>query len=131
MAVYDSPALPAQAAAGADANVVVATVEPADGQGQGVGNIVATPPAGFVTVTGVATNNATLSLRQLRGGAVVATFAALTLNAGTNLVAETPLSVPVTAPPNLQTNDVIDAVLHQNGTGLAVGVGVIVTIGIN
>jgi len=61
----------------------------------------------------------------------VATFAGLTLNAGTNLVAETPLSVPVTAPPNLQTNDVIDAVLHQNGTGLAVGAGVIVTIGIN
>ncbi|GAC1375196.1 MAG: hypothetical protein NVSMB4_03190 [Acidimicrobiales bacterium] len=131
MAVFESPALPAQAAAGADANVVVCTYEYSDGQGQGVGSVVATPPAGFATVTGVATNNATINVRQLRAGSVVSTFASVTLNAGTNLVAETPLAVPVSSVPALQANDVIDAVLHQNGTGIAVGAGVIVTVTVN
>lgn len=131
MPVYDSVALPAQAAAGADVNVLVATVESSDASGWGVSRVVVTPPAGFTTVTGQATNNATINVRQLRGGAVQSTFASLTLNAGTNLVAETPVQIPVTSQPTLQQDDVIDAVLHQNGTGLAVGAGLVVEVDIN
>ena len=131
MATYSSPPLPAQLAAGADANVVVCTFEVNDGQGLGLSRVVVTPPAGFATVTGVATNNAQVAVRQLRAGAVVSTLGTLVLNAGTNLVAETPVPVPVTGAPNLQSDDVIDAVLHQNGTGLAVGAGLVVEVAVN
>lgn len=132
MPILESLALPAQAAAGADANVLVGPFEASDSSGVGVSRVVVTPPAGFTTVTGVATNNVTINVRQLRAGAVVATFASLTLNAGTNLVAETPVNIPVTNTNiNLQPDDVIDAVLHQNGTGLAVGAGLVVAVDIS
>ena len=131
MPILESLAFPAQAAAGADANVLVGPFEASDSSGVGVSRVEVTPPAGFATVTGVATNNATINVRQLRAGSVVATFASLTLNAGTNLVAETPVNVPVTASINLQPDDVIDSVLHQNGTGIAVGAGLVVTVDIS
>jgi hypothetical protein len=92
---------------------------------------VITPPPGYSTVTGVATNNATFNVRQVRAGSSVGTFASLTLNSGTNLVAESPVVVPVTAPPTLQSGDVFDVVMHQNGTGLAVGAGLFVTVDVN
>lgn len=129
--IYDSAPLPAQAAAGADATTVIGTFEVSDATGQGVSRVVVTPPPGFATVTGVATNNVTLNVRQLRAGAVQATFASVTLNVGTNLVAETPLAVPVSAQPVLAQDDVFDAVLHQNGTGIAVGAGLIVEVDVN
>ena len=131
MPVYDSTPLPAQAAAGADVNVLVGTYENEDSSGIGVSRVVVTPPAGFVTVTGVATNNATINVRQLRGGAVLSTFASLTLNPGTNLVAEVPVQVPITSSTVLSQDDVVDAVLHQNGTGVAVGAGLIVEVDIS
>lgn len=130
MPILESLAFPAQAAAGADANVLVGTFEVSDASGQGVTRAEVTPPAGFTTVTGVATNNATINVRQLRAGSVVSTFASLTLNAGTNLAAEAPVNIPVTANISLQPDDVIDAVLHQNGTGIAVGAGLVVTVDI-
>lgn len=131
MPIYESPALPAQSAAGADANVVVGTVEASDAQGFGVSRVVITPPSGYSTVTGIATNNVTFNVRQVRAGTLVATFATVTLNVGTNLVAEVPISVPVTAPPALAQDDVIDVVMHQNGTGIAVGAGLFVAVDVN
>lgn len=129
--LYDSPALPAQSAAGGDATTYVGTVEPSDASGYGVAAVVITPPPGYSTVTGVATNNVTFNFRQVRAGSSVGTFATITLNSGTNLVAETPLAVPITAPPVLQVGDVIDVVMHQNGSGIAVGAGLFVTVDVN
>lgn len=131
MPIYESTPLAAQSAAGADVNAIVGTVETSDASGWGISRVVVTPPAGFTTVTGQATNNVTINVRQLRGGAVQTTFASLTLNAGTNLVAETPVSVPVTGAPILAPDDVIDVVLHQNGTGLAVGAGLLAEVAVN
>lgn len=131
MPILSSAALPAQAAAAADVVTVVGTDELADASGQGVSRVVVTPPPGYATVTGVATNNATINVRQVRGGSVVATFASVTLNAGTNLVAETPLNIPVTTQVALAQDDVVDVVLHQNGTGLAVAAGLLVEVDVN
>lgn len=132
MAAYRSSPLPAQAGLGADVNVMVGTVEPSDGQGSGVDRIVATAPAGFATVTGAATNNVQITVRQLRAGAVVATLGTLVFNAGTNLVAETPVTIPTAGSFATQPGDVIDALLHQNGTlGMAVGAGVVVEVTVN
>lgn len=128
MAILRSPALPAQAAAGADIITMLDTFEVQDSQGLGVTRIVITPPPGYATVTGVATNNVTFSVRQVRAGAVVATIASLTVGAGVSLVAETPVVVPITAPatPLLQADDMLDVLMHQNGTGLAIGAGLFV-----
>ena len=122
--------LPAQAAAAAASVTTCGAFEPADGTGTGVNVAILTPPAGFVTVTGVATNNVTFNFRQIRGGSVLSTFGTVTLTAGANLVAEVPLVVPVT-PVNLAANDVIDVQMVQNGTGLAVAAGVIARTEIN
>ena len=131
MPVLRSPALPAQAAAGADATTFVDVFQSSDSSGTGVSRAVVVAPPGYATVTGVATNNATISLRQVRAGSVVATFASLTLAAGTNLVAEVPVSIPVTTPVNLAPDDVVDVVLHQNGTGLAVNAGLFVIVNVS
>jgi len=88
-------------------------------------------------VTGVATNNATFNVRNVRGGAVQGTLATLTLGAGTNLAAETetvvPLSTPqnVTATSNVQAGDVLDVQMVQNGTGLAIPAGVVAKVELN
>lgn len=241
MAILRSPALPAQAAAAADVVATLDTFEIQDSQGVGITRVVVTPPAGYTTVTGAATNNASIFVRQLRGGtplgtipaptgftatavATGGTFAAgtyywkvtatntsgetvgsveasaaialngsanlawnavtgatgykiyrattaggqstspalvttitsgstvtytdtgtattagtvpvanltgalasLVLGAGVNLVAETPVAVPVVAQtPTMSADDVLDVVLRQNGTGLAVGAGLFV-----
>lgn len=131
MANY-SATLPAQALAGADSITAVGVVENQDASGLGVSRVEVTPPAGFATVTGTAApNNAQVNFRQLRGGAVVGTFATLVLAAGTNLVAETPVNVPITNAIGFNQDDVIDVVLHQNGTGLAIGAGLIATVVVN
>ena len=124
-------ALPAQAAAGATVTTLIGTNETTDDNGDYVVAVGLTPPAGFTTVTGVATNNATFNVRQLRGGSVVATFASVTLNAGTNLTAETPLNVPITAATQIARGDVFDVQQVQNGTGLAVGAGVVAQVEVN
>lgn len=131
MALYEAPPFAAQAAAGADQTVLVGVVEPQDGQGNGVDRMIVTAPSGFTTVTGAATNNAQISVRQVRAGSVVTTIGTLVFNAGTNLSAENPVSIPVSSAPSLQAGDVLDAVMHQNGTGLAVGAGVIVQVTVN
>lgn len=128
MPALRSPALPAQTAGAADVTTLLGTVEPTDGSGLGVTRVEISPPAGYVTVTGVATNNVTFTVRQLRAGAFVTNVAVLTLGAGTNLVAETPVNVPVTGTPTLQQDDVLDVLMHQNGTGLSVGAGLFVDL---
>ena len=129
MPILRSPALPAQGLAAADVVALGDMFEVSDGSGVGVSRVEVVAPAGYVTVTGTAApNNAQISVRQLRAGAVVSTFATLVLAAGTNLVAETPVNIPITGAPLLQQDDVIDVVLHQNGTGLAIGAGLYVIV---
>lgn len=129
MPVLRSPALPAQTAAAADVIAFGDNFQISDGSGVGVSRVEIVAPAGYATVTGTAgPNNATISVRQLRAGAVVSTFAALTLAVGTNLVAETPVTIPITGSPVFQQDDVIDVLLHQNGTGLAINAGLFVIV---
>jgi len=117
-------ALPAQTAAGATSTTLVGTVETTDDQGDTLVAVTLTPPAGFSTVTGVATNNATFNVRQLRAGTSLGTVASLQLVVGKNLVAETPVNVPLTTPLGVQRGDVFDVQMVQNGSGIAVGIGV-------
>jgi hypothetical protein len=120
--------LSAQTAGAGDAiavcNGAVQTVDDGGGSPSGI-RCLLVPPPGFATVTGVVTNNATISFRQVRAGAVIATPASVTLAVGTNLVAETPLVVPLVAPAAFRPDDLVDIVMHQNGTGLAIGAGVV------
>ncbi len=124
-------ALPAQTAAGATSTTYVGTVETTNGDVTNVVTVTLTAPAGFTTVTGVATNNVTFNVRQLRAGVSLGTVASVQLVAGTNLVAETPINVPMTAPLAVRGYDVFDVQMVQNGTGLAVGAGVSAQVQIN
>lgn len=128
MPILDSPALPSQSAAAGDSTTYIGTYVHDDGAGAGLQSVVITPPPGYTTVTGVATNNATFNVRQVRAGSSLGTVATLTLNSGTNLVAETPVAVPITNSLALQDNDVFDVVMHQNGSGLLVNAGLFVTV---
>jgi hypothetical protein len=74
-------------------------------------------------VTGVATNNVTFNFAQYRAGVLVATFATLTLGAGTNLGLHAEQNVPVTGSPVLLAGDVIEVATVINGTGLALPQG--------
>ncbi|NQE89017.1 hypothetical protein [Nocardia terpenica] len=122
MSIFEAT-LPAQAAGGADAITVAGVFEPQNFTGVTVSSVVVCPPAGYATVTGAATNNVTITVRQIRGGSVVAAFATLTLTTGVNLGAEIPLTVPVVVAPQLASGDVVDILLHQNGAGIALGAG--------
>jgi hypothetical protein len=127
-----SGALPAQSAAGADATTLIGAVEVEDGSGYGVSAVRILPPAGYSTVTGIATNNATFNVRHLRAGSADASpFATVTLAVGTNLVAEVPVTVPITSAPSVQPDDVFDVVMHQNGSGIAIGSGLFVEVEVN
>lgn len=79
-------------------------------------------------VTGVATNNVTFNLRQIRGGSVLATLASVVLAAGTNLAAEQEFNAVLSSQGPLQAGDVLDVQMVQNGTGLAVPAGVLVKV---
>jgi hypothetical protein len=121
--------LPAQAAAGATSTTYVGTWEPEDASNSGLVSVTLTAPAGYTTVTGVVTNNATFNFRQMRANAVItAVIATVTLASGFNLVAETPLVVPITTNVNLQAGDTIDCQMVQNGTGIVVNVGVVAKV---
>lgn len=69
-------------------------------------------------VTGNSTNSGTINVRQLRGGAVIATVASLALVAGVNLAAEVPTVIPISGTPVLVAGDVLDVQYVQIGTGL-------------
>jgi hypothetical protein len=63
----------------------------------------------------------TFNVRQLRAGAVIATFATLLVAA--NLAASTPVVIPITAAPDILAGDVIDVQWVQTGAGLALPAG--------
>lgn len=115
-------ALPAQTAGGADTTTQLGVVEGAEDLN---GQVVALKLSSPSTVTGAATNNVTISFRQVRGGSVQATLGSVTLASGTNLTAETPLNVSVSTSTGIADGDVIDVLCHQNGTGLALPAGVV------
>lgn len=127
MSAYVQP-LPAQTAAGATSTTLVGTVQGSNDNAARPTGVTLTPPPGFSTVAGQATNNVTFNVRQLRAGAAQATFASLTLAAGVSLTAEVPTAVPLTAGPVLALGDVFDVQMVQNGTGLAVGAGVLAQV---
>ena len=124
MALTAQTFLPAQAAAGAAVATLLGVATDIAGTGNAVQRVTLVPPSGYTTVTGVATNNVTFALRQWRAGALIATVGTVTLTAGNNLVANTPLALTVTAG-SLTAGDVLDVLMTQNGTGLAVGAGVL------
>lgn len=117
-------ALPAQTAAGSTSVTILGAVNGTEDLNAQLTRCELIPPAGYSTVTGAATNNVTFNVRQLRAGSVLGTVASLTLAVGSNLVAETPITVPITNTVAFQDNDVIDVQMVQNASGLAVGAGV-------
>jgi len=129
MAIVITPPLPAQAAAGATSTTYLATYDLSEGQGTSIASMRISPPAGYTTVTGtVAPNNAQFNFRQMRANVLVVAIGSLVLAVGTNLVAETPVLVPITTQPILQPGDTIDVQMVQNGTGLVINVGLFVEI---
>lgn len=127
-------ALPAQSAGGATSTTILGEFTPEDGTGRGVTRVSLTSPT---AVTGAATNNFTVNVRQLRAGSVVGSaIATFTAASGNNLAVENPtVLLNTNATPGsgvaLNDGDVLDVQLVQNGTGLAVPAGIVVTITIN
>lgn len=129
MAQVLQAALPAQSAAGATSVTQLGQVSNVSGtDNYALGCSVSSPSA----VTGVATNNATINFRVIRAGTAAFTLATITLGSGTNLAAETPLAVPITATvaqqSSLTDGDVIDVQLVQNASGLALPAGIVATV---
>ncbi len=125
--------LPAQTAGGATSTTVVGEFTPDDATGRGVTRVSITSPS---TVTGAATNNFTVNVRQLRAGSSVGTVATFTAASGSNLAAEVPsVLLNTNATPGtgvaLLDGDVLDVQLVQNGTGLEVPAGIVVTVSVN
>ncbi|MFF2551824.1 hypothetical protein ACFVUS_12540 [Nocardia sp. NPDC058058] len=125
--------LPAQSAGGATSVTLLGEFGREDGTGFGVTRVSVTSPA---AVTGAATNNFTLNVRQLRAGTPVGTVASFTAAAGANLVVEVPrVLLDIDTNPgtgvSLNVGDVLDVQLVQNGSGLAVPAGVNVTVTVN
>lgn len=120
--------LPAQTAGGGTSVTNSGPFVPHVPGGQGVNALYLTAPS---TITGVATNNVTFNIRQVRAGSVVQTIGSATLASGVNLTAEIPLAVTISTPTTFSPADVVDVQMVQNGTGLAVAAGVIATVGIN
>lgn len=116
--------LPAQAAAGADVVISAGEIPVAGGANTYLRNIRITSPS---LVTGVVTNNAAISVRRYRAGVLQETAGTITLGVGTNLPASTAVDLPV-ATPYVLPGDTFDVLMHQNGTGLALPVGIAVNI---
>lgn len=132
MAQVISAQTPAQAAAGATVVTEIGIVSTVQGTDNYVTRMEVVSPT---LVTGVNTNTATINIRVIRAGAVAFTLGSLALVAGTNLPAETPVNVPITATQaqlsSMQQGDVIDAQLVQAGTGLALPQGIVVEVEIS
>jgi hypothetical protein len=114
--------LPAQSAAGATVETVVAVIPSTFSTAQfGDARMSLTSPS---LVTGAATNNVTYNVRQYHNGTLVTTPASgivgsLQLVSGTNLAAFTETVVAVNTGTNLLPGDVLTVQMVQNGTGLA------------
>ncbi|MFJ4652678.1 hypothetical protein ACIP5Y_15565 [Nocardia sp. NPDC088792] len=120
--------LPALATASQDTAVVAGVYSQAFYSGDTVTDIQLVTPASYQTVTGAVTNNVTFSVRQLRNGTAIAILGTLTVGAGTTLSPETAVPIPVGPQPILQPGDILDVLMHQNGTGQALTSGLMVSI---
>ncbi|MFI7528045.1 hypothetical protein [Nocardia salmonicida] len=118
-----SATLPAQSAGGADTTTLAGVYSSAFYSGDTVTDVQLVAPPAYVTLTGGATNNVTISVRQLRDGVVLQAFASLTIAAGVSLAAEIPVTIPLNSQPVLRARDVLDVQLHQNGAGQAIASG--------
>ncbi len=117
--------LPAQTAGGATSVTLAGVYEPGGFTTNTITKILVISPT---AVTGAATNNFTLNVRQLRAGVLVNTLATKTFAAGSNLAVEVPLALTIAKQPNMAADDVVDVQLVQAGTGLAVPVGIVVQV---
>ena len=123
-----SETLPAQTAGGAtvvtELGVVPSTFSDA---GATLQKVTITSPS---LVTGVATNNITYNVRKSTGGGTPVVLATITLGNGTNLPAETPVTLAPTVT-SLLPGDVVDVQMVQNGTGLASPAAVLAEVELN
>lgn len=120
----DDAVLPAQAAAGATATTIIGAVPSNLTQATWqVEKLSAVSPS---LVTGAATNFATLTVRQMRAGALVQNLGTLPLTAGVTLPAEVEVNIPIVNAGPLQDGDIIDVQQLQSGTGLALPAGIVV-----
>jgi hypothetical protein len=123
--------LPAQSAAGATSETVVAVIPSTFTTAQfNDARMSLTSPS---LVTGAATNNVTYNVRQYHNGTLVTTPASgiigsLQLVSGTNLPAFTEVVIPVNTGTNFVPGDVVTVQMVQNGTGLASPANVLVKI---
>jgi hypothetical protein len=121
--------LPAQSANGATSVTIVGEVPVSFAQTEyQVQRITLTSPT---VVTGVATQNFTVNVRQVHAGTPGTTLATTTFALNTNLAVEVPfvMSSNVTTQLLINAGDVIDVQLVQNGgTGLAVPVGIVAAV---
>ena len=121
--------LPAQTAAGATSVTIMGEVPTTFAQTTyQVQRASLTSPT---AVTGVASNNFTANFRNLRGGTPQATFSTATFALNTNLAVEVPFAATgggTTTAVTVNAGDLIDVQLVQNGTGLAVPVGIVASV---
>jgi hypothetical protein len=121
-------ALPAQTAAGADSTTRIGVVPYKFGEpNYDVEKVTLMPNQ---ALTGDATNNATITVQRNRAGTTT-TIATLTTTA--SWVNATPIDIAVAAafsPPGqaLQAGDIVQVLLHQNGTGVAITAGAFVLV---
>jgi hypothetical protein len=120
--------LPTQAANGATIVTIVGEVPASYAQTEfQVQRITLTSPT---VVTGVATNNFTVNVRQVHAGVAGTTLATATFASGTNLAVEVPfvMSTNTATQSLINAGDVIDVQLVQAGTGLLVPVGIVAAV---
>jgi hypothetical protein len=121
-------ALPAVAANGADATTLLGVISGVGGTDNLTYKLSLTPPPGFTTVAGDATDRARFTF-QTKRGSTTTTLGTLDLTTG-SLVAETTVAVPISeARPSLQSpNDLVEVVIHQLGAGHAIGAGIVAQV---
>ena len=121
--------LPTQAANGATIATIVGEVPASFAQTTyQVQRVTLTSPT---AVTGVATQNFTVNVRDMRAGAAQSTLATVTFALNTNLAVEVPFAATgggTTTAVTVNAGDLIDVQLVQNGTGLAVPVGIVASV---
>lgn len=118
-----SAVLPAQAAAGADSTTTLGVVPGAESSGgfQAMRASIFLPAGGAIAFN--AANFVTITFGYVRGGAARVVFATYTSNA-VNVAAEVETAAVINQANNaLLPGDVVDVLMHQNGTGVAVPAG--------
>jgi hypothetical protein len=119
--------LPAQAAAGATAVTTIGIVSTTTGTDNVLSRVVLTPPNGYSTSTHHATNNVTFNINRVRAAA--STPVAVLTTTTVDLVAETPVAVPLTGTAaqlsSLQQDDMFECQMVQNASGVTVGANIL------